>query len=73
MHTFLGVVAPIEQASRPPDLGFPEQRGEAVLLSREVSIPRKTLKALPCIPLFLVVPVTPGSADRQLNCFGQVV
>jgi len=42
-----------------------------VLLSREVSIPRKTLKALPCIPLFLLVPVTPGSANRQLNCFGQ--
>jgi hypothetical protein len=43
---------------------FPEQRGGAVLLSREISILlRKAVKALPCIPLFLVC-VTPGLSQR---------
>ena len=32
-----------------------------MLLSREISIlPRKAVKALPCVPLFLLVCVTPG-------------
>jgi hypothetical protein len=44
---------------------FPEQRGGAVLLSREISILlRKAVKALPCIPLFLLVCVTPGLSQR---------
>jgi hypothetical protein len=73
MRTFLGAVAPIDRHLVPPHLGFPGHRGGAVLLSREVSIPRKTFKALPCIPLFLLVCVTPGSANRQLNCFGKAV
>jgi hypothetical protein len=65
MHTFLGAVAQIDRHLASV-LGFPEQRGGAVLFNREVSIPpRKAIKTLPCIPLFLLVCVNPGFSYPQ--------